>query len=165
MRPDPVRLVTEIDLASFVRAGLTELNGEPHLFLSDYRDLEETSPEPPETYFLVLVDSSTFEAFEQEYALLRTRPGGAEQASKRRALWSEFRQRTINVATAIWRAKRNFAEVARLEDEGRGSEVADSGWVLKERVSLDRLRDRLRCVTRLEERVYGEPLHPQDALA
>jgi hypothetical protein len=151
----------EIDLGSFLRAGLTEMNGAPHLYLSEYRDYE-SADDVPESFFLVPVAPRDAAAFEQEYSRLKVQNGDSQQIARRWSMWCEFRASAVDSAAMALRAERNFAQWSAAVGEGRVAEVSDSGWIVKETLSPEYLRERLRDIASMEQRLYGTALHPED---
>jgi hypothetical protein len=157
-----VRFVVEIDIDSYVRAGVSDFAGRPHLFISECLDYDHSENGLPESFFLVPVSDFEVTAFEKEYHRLASVQRSQQRITQRWALWCQFRHRQLASAHEATRAERNFFDVWIAEGTGRRGEVVDSGWVVRGVVPGDQMRRRLCRVAQWEQSQFEVATHPED---
>jgi hypothetical protein len=158
---DALRLVVEIDIDGFVRAGIADFQGQPHLFVSECLDWdnERLSRRLGATFFLVPLPGAAAEAFLREDSASVPRDGDPEwqpKQDRRWARWLAFKQSWLQPAPWAWRARGNFRAV-----EGSRNRSVRFCWLLspgrRGRVSGEELRSRLAHLEELERVRSGNP--------
>jgi hypothetical protein len=154
---DAVRLLVEVDVDSYVRAGIADFQGQPHLFLSECLDWddERRSRRLGETFFLVPVPAAAADAFLPEAAELDVPvedPEWKTKQARRWALWVAFKGSAVGPAEGAWRARGNFRAVQRSRNRS-----VHFRWVLLPggRVSGEALRARLARLEELKLVLFG----------
>jgi hypothetical protein len=154
---DAVRLVVEIDVDSYVRAGIADFQGQPHLFLSECLDWddERRSRRLGETFFLVPGPAEAAATFLREDAALDVPdedPEWKTKQSRRWERWVTLKGATVGPAEWAWRARGNFWAVQRSRNHS-----VPFRWVLLPggRVSGEALRARLARLEELKLVLFG----------
>jgi hypothetical protein len=149
--PDTVRLVVEIDIDSFVRGGIADFRGMPHLLVSECLDYDQPKKARRlgATYFLVpLTEKEAHDAVEayQSAEPADADPEWKEKNRRRWEAWLGFKEAAFARAEWAWHARGNF----------RSREFR---WVLLpgERVSGEALRARLARIDELEGEAEPDP--------
>jgi hypothetical protein len=155
---DAIRLVVEIDIDGYVRAGITDFQGQPHLFISECLDWddEKRSRRLGETLFLVPIPADAAETCVREYTESDPPDGDPkwkEKQAERWARWVAVKQAWLQAVEWAWRARGNF----RAMESSRKRSVSFR-WTLlsKRRVSGDDMRSRLAHLEELGRERSGE---------
>ena len=148
---DTVHLVVEITIDSYVRAGIADFQGRPHLFVSECLDLdnERLSRRLGETFFLVPVGAEAAAACVRDYTESAPPNGDPDWRQKQKQRWERwmaFKRSWLQPAEWAWRARGNF----RTSDPSRKRPVSFRWTLLRpERVSGEEMRARLAHVEEL----------------